>query len=64
MELEMLKTKKEPNLFKNKLKYITGDIYQGRFVPMGWSKDLKYAKEIAKLHKHILCSLTKMEDYR
>jgi len=37
--------------------FITGSFYQGRFVPMGNSKSLEYAKETAKGRVDIICEL-------
>jgi len=46
-------------------KYLTGTVMSdGRFVPMGWSKDWDNANEVAKEHGHIICELTVVEDYR
>lgn len=45
-------------------KYLTGTLMSdGRFVPMGWSKDLEYAQEIAIKHEQLLCVLTIIEDH-
>jgi hypothetical protein len=46
---------------KGEWKYITGTIYNGRFIPMGFSKDLDYAKEMAKLHNHTIVELKVVE---
>lgn len=45
-----------------KIKYITGRFNsEGRFVPMGWSKDLETAKKCADLHDQIICELRIVE---
>lgn len=45
--------------------YLTGTVMSdGRFVPMGWSKDYDDAVDKAKLHGQLLCELTVVEDYR
>lgn len=47
-----------------KNKYITCYIGNNEYLsPMGDSKDWKYAVEIAKKHKHILCKLVPIKDY-
>ena len=43
--------------------YLTGTIYNGRVIPIGWSKNLEYARTIAKLHKCRIYKLTELEDY-
>ncbi len=54
-------TRKTPGFRKNdkegEWKYITGIFIDGRFAPMGFSKNLAYAQEMVKLHKHVLCEL-------
>ena len=54
---------------KGEWRYVTGiftdrKFNEGRFMPMGWSKDLDSAIEFAKLHKHVLCELRVIKDYR
>lgn len=44
--------------FKGEWKYLTGHFNsEGRFVPMGWSKNLEIAKECADLHDQVICEL-------
>jgi hypothetical protein len=53
------------NLFKEGWQYITCYVTDdGKVCPMGEAKTKKYAIEIAKKHKHILCRLIKEGDYR
>jgi len=40
--------------------YITCDIYEDKYVPTGFSKDLKTAQELAKKHGQVVCKLVPM----
>jgi len=58
-------TEQKRDVFKEGWKYITCFVTDnGKLCPMGEAKDKKYAIEIAKQHKHMLCRLVKVEDYR
>lgn len=42
--------------------YITCDIYEDKYVPMGFSKDLKTAQELAKKHGQVVCKLVPINE--
>jgi len=53
------------NFFDEGCKYITCHVSpQGYLSPMGNAKDKDYAVEIAKKHKHVLCRLVILRDFR
>lgn len=44
--------------------YITCDVVDNQLWPMGHSKNLDRAIELAKLHKQVVCEIKVVGDYR
>ena len=55
-------TESDKIFYKSNVKYITSNIIDGELLPMGMTKTFEQCRELAKLHKQVVCEIKIIEE--